>query len=58
MLIHMPGKDVYAFREGDRVMSVNHSSGFAEYSVRKTFTTAIIPSTVSFEGEILNRSCN
>ena len=53
MLIHIPGKDVYAFREGDRVMSVNHSSGFAEYSVGKAYTTAIIPSNVSFEGETL-----
>ncbi|KAF2170385.1 hypothetical protein M409DRAFT_19208 [Zasmidium cellare ATCC 36951] len=43
------GKEAYQFHIGDRVMCVNHSSGFAEYSVGKTFASAITPGTVSFE---------
>ncbi|KAK5138272.1 hypothetical protein LTR08_003333 [Meristemomyces frigidus] len=42
------GSDVYQFHVGDRVMSVNHSSAFAEFSVGKVYSTAVVPPHVSF----------
>lgn len=46
------GSDVVALKVGDRVTSVNHSSGYAQYSIGPEFTTAIIPSNISFEGKL------
>ncbi|KAK5677675.1 hypothetical protein LTS10_009558 [Elasticomyces elasticus] len=47
--VYAVGSEAYQFHVGDRVMAVNHSTGFAEYSVGKSFSTAMIPKHVSFE---------
>jgi NADPH:quinone reductase-like Zn-dependent oxidoreductase len=44
------GSKILNFRVGDRVISLNHSSGFAEYGVGPAHTTAHIPDNVTFEG--------
>ncbi|OBT39128.1 hypothetical protein VE00_10982 [Pseudogymnoascus sp. WSF 3629] len=46
--VHAVGPNVHNFRVGDRVTAVNHSSGFAEYSVGPVYTTALLPPHVSF----------
>jgi len=46
--VHAVGAKVLNFRVGDRVTAVNHSSGFAEYSVGPAYTTALLPPNVSF----------
>jgi len=49
--VHAVGAKVHhKFRVGDRVTAVNHSSGFAEYSVGPAHTTALLPPHVSFAG--------
>ncbi|TVY68914.1 Trans-enoyl reductase [Lachnellula suecica] len=47
--VHSIGSKVFDFKLGDRVVAVNHSSGFAEYGVGPAHTTAHIPDGISFE---------
>ena len=42
---------MFDFKLGDRVIAVNHSSGFAEYGVGPAHTTGHIPEGISFEGK-------
>jgi NADPH2:quinone reductase len=44
------GAKILNFKVGDRVISLNHSSGFAEYGLGPAHTTAHIPDNVTFEG--------
>ncbi|KAF2822679.1 GroES-like protein [Ophiobolus disseminans] len=51
--VHSVGKDVYEFREGDRVASFHQmmtpGGSFAEYAVGQAHTTFHIPKNTSFE---------
>ncbi|TVY37084.1 Trans-enoyl reductase, partial [Lachnellula subtilissima] len=47
--VHSIGTKVFDFKAGDRVVALNHSSGYAEYGVGPAHTTAHIPDGISFE---------